>query len=225
MNVPHFNDQLIFETFFEKVFLMMSHQENSKSNCLHILITLIEVFRDIQDSVNKRIPKKLKKAKTKSAEKPESLLIPAMHRSLDPANILMSNMQYFNKIKALLLYPDYETVEQAITLIKALPILEHSDSAVFICAFLDCSEETNQKVSSEFKEKMGFTMSEPQHVYFWLQFMKSYFKQMDENEEITFLRKFESFEAFNISMICSYLQEISQMSEDELHKIPLFVNI
>jgi len=32
LNVPHFNDQLIFETFFEKIFLMMSLEGNSKSN-------------------------------------------------------------------------------------------------------------------------------------------------------------------------------------------------
>jgi len=167
----------------------------------------------------------MKKARADGTRKQDALLVDTMYRALDPANILMSGYQYFNKVKSLLLYPDYETVEQAIVLIKTLPILDHRDSAVFICAFLESSDETDNTAIIEFREKMGFTMDEPQHVYFWLQFMKVYFKQMSDDEQIMFLKKFETFEGFNISMICSYLKEISEMKDKSLHRVPLLLNI
>ena len=100
-----------------------------------------------------------------------------------------------------MLYPDYETVEQAITLINTLPILNHEKSAVFICAFLDSSEQLNTNAAEEFRNSMGFSMDDPQYVYFWLQFMQAYFKQVTEEERIMYLQKFEQFDGFNISMV------------------------
>lgn len=61
---------------------------------------------------------------------------------------------------------------------------------------------------------MGFTIDDPQHVYFWLLYMKTYFKQISPEDEIMFLKKFESFDQFNISMILKYLDEIIVMDEN-----------
>ena len=39
LNIQHFNDVLIYETFFEKVIMLMNQKESVASNLLHLLIT------------------------------------------------------------------------------------------------------------------------------------------------------------------------------------------
>lgn len=100
------------------------------------------------------------------------------------------------------------------------------NSDIFICEFIDSNDrKQGTKALEQFKESMGFSMDDPEHVYFWLQFMKAYFKQISEEEQIMFLQKFENFIGFNISMSIKYLKEVAEMTEDQLSKVPLYLNI
>ena len=167
--------------------------------------------------------KKGNKQKSESMKKPDIYF--KIFRRSDPSTVIMSNSAYLDHVINLLLFPNYETVEQAIVMIKHLPVLKHQKSAIFICAFLDSSSETSSRAFDEFKQSMGFTVDDHHHVYFWLHFMKMYFKQVSSEEEIMFLKKFESFEEFNITIISRYLTQVSEMSSEHTYKIPLIINI
>ena len=123
LNVENFNDQLVYEIFFEKVFLMMSLDSNSSSNWLHILSTFIEIFKAIREHVISHHGKK--KIKPDNSKKNPYFSVISTFRKLDPSEVLLSVSQYLDRITSWLLFPDYETVEQAISLIKWLPILNH----------------------------------------------------------------------------------------------------
>ena len=55
--------------------------------------------------------------------------------------------------------------------------------------------------------------------------MKMYFKQVSPEEEIMFLKKFENFNEFNITILSQYLTQVSEMSSEHTYKIPLLINI
>jgi uncharacterized protein YciU (UPF0263 family) len=92
-----------------------------------MLTSFIELFNDIVEFKRKKMAKKVKKVKTK-----ENVFIELTYRRLDPAQVLMSETQYLNRIVELLLSFEYETAEKSITLIEKLPILNHEKSTVFI---------------------------------------------------------------------------------------------
>ena len=55
--------------------------------------------------------------------------------------------------------------------------------------------------------------------------MKMYFKQVSPEEEIMFLKKFEIFDEFNITILSRYLIQVSEMCSEHTYKIPLLINI
>lgn len=223
LNVEHFNDQLVYEIFFEKVFIMMSMESSCSSNWLHILSTFLEIFKAIKEHAISYHGKK--RVKQESSKKNPYFTVISTFRRLDPSEILLSCSQYLNRVTSLLVYPEYETVEQAIWLIKSLPILNHEKSAVFICALSVNSEECKENEKIKFSEVMGFTSDDYENVYLWLHFMKTYFKNIPEQEQIEFLKKFEKLDEFNISIILKYLKMIVDMNLSEVYKVPLFLDI
>lgn len=99
------------------------------------------------------------------------------------------------------------------------------NSAVFICAFCDSSEENKSSQISEFKEAINADINDHQNVYFWLQVMNTYFKHISEDDQITFLKSFETFEGFNISMLLDFLKLTSELKVDEYYRVPLILSI
>jgi len=96
---------------------------------------------------------------------------------------------------------------------------------VFICALSVNSEECKENEKIKFSEVMGFTSDDYENVYLWLHFMKTYFKNIPEQEQIEFLKKFEKLDEFNISIILKYLKMIVDMNLSEVYKVPLFLDI
>lgn len=60
-----------------------------------MLTSFIELFNDAIDYKRKKISKKVKKLKTK-----ENVFIESTYRRLDPAQVLMSEVRYLNRIVA-----------------------------------------------------------------------------------------------------------------------------
>ena len=203
--------------------MLMNQKESVASNLLHLLITFLEIYFAMYNFSNRKMVKEGNKLKSESMKKPDIYF--KIFRRSDPSTVIMSNSTYLEHIINLLLFPNYETVEKAITLIKNLPVLKHEKSATFKRAFLDSSSETSSKAFEEFKQSMGFTIDDHHHVYFWLHFMKMYFKQVSSEEEIMFLKKFENFDEFNITILSRYLIQVSEISSEHTYKIFLLINI
>ena len=108
----------------------MNQKESVASNLLHLLITFLEVYFGICNFSNRKMVKEGNRSKSESMKKPDIYF--KIFRRSDPSTVIMSNSTYLEHIINLLLFPNYETVEQAITLIKNLPVLKHEKSAIFI---------------------------------------------------------------------------------------------
>ena len=99
------------------------------------------------------------------------------------------------------------------------------NNAIFIWAISVDSDEPNNGEKIKFTQVMGFNVNDFQNVYLWLHFMKTYFKNISEQEEIEFLKKFEKLDEFNLSMILKYLKIIADMELQESYQIPLMLDI
>lgn len=121
---------MVYEAFFEKVVMLMSLRDSSLPNLLHLLITFIQIYRDIHLFLSRKQTGKKVGKKDEQVKQPDIFF--KIFRKVDPALILMSNPRYLDRVVNLLLYQDYETVELAVTLIKNIPILKHDKKSVFV---------------------------------------------------------------------------------------------
>ena len=108
----------------------MNQKESVASNLLHLMITFLGIYSGICNFSNRKMVKKSNKSESESMKKPDIYF--KIFRRSDPSTVIMFNSTYLEHIINLLLFPNYETVEQAILLIKNLPVLKHEKSAIFI---------------------------------------------------------------------------------------------
>ena len=73
-----------------------------------------------------------------------------------------------------MVYPDYETVGQAIKLIEKLPVISHEQGEIFLKFFYSQTQSEEEK--NEFVNYFGNALDSPQHTFYWLHFLEKGWK-------------------------------------------------
>lgn len=243
LNTPHPSDQLIFETFFEKAIMLLNLKETTTSNLLHLLTTFFKIDTEIHEYRRylfrqKELPKKdsskssvqkdyedtteasqeeISTREPERTEEPEIFF--STFRNIEASKVFVSSLRYLNSIINLLVYPDYETVGQAIKLIEKLPVISHEQGEIFLKFFYSQTQSEEEK--NEFVNYFGNALDSPQHTFYWLHFLEKGWKNSWYNRS----KNLWAFEPFNLWMIIDYLKLLSEIKAEESHKVPLLANI
>lgn len=223
MRIEHFTDQLIYETFFEKVFMMMEQPESIRSNCLHILTPCFSLFHNKHKMT--------------------------MYRLSSPAEILIRDTHYRNRILKFsdiftpgsLVEKDYDTVVKTINLIEEglnnyraidLFIGDHVVTEMHI-AFQSKINQIEVEVDwneiNSFENRVDrISINDAPYLYFYLEAYsqqrglsnKSFFHETALN-----LHLLERIKQFDFSIISNFCQEISNIKRGEEYKVPLYLRI